>query len=289
MTTPKTWFITGTSRGFGRIWAEAALERGDRVAATARDPRTLDPLVHEHGDRVIPLALDITDKPAVDAAVAFAHERFGRLDVVVNNAGGGLLGAVEEVTEEQVRAVVETNILGALWVTKAAVPYLRAQGAGHLLQISSVGGVQAFPGGGLYNATKWAMEAFSQALAGEVAPFGVNVTLVEPGGYPTGWVGSATHAARIPEYQPIRDAHADNPVRTRHGDPDATGPAILELVDADDPPLRVFFGDWQLDMIRAEYAARLATWERWDDLARRAHGAPADVHQTSTRPNFSIR
>lgn len=268
----KTWFITGTSRGFGRIWAEAALARGDRVAATARDPRTLDQLVDEYGELVLPLQLDITDKAAVDSTVATAHEHFGGLDVVVNNAGGGLLGAVEEVTEEQVRALVETNILGALWVTKAVVPYLRVQGSAHILQISSIGGVQAFPSGGLYNSSKWAMEAFSQALAGEVGPFGVKVTLVEPGGYPTGWISSAVQATRMPEYDPIRAAHAQNPVRTRHGDPAATAAAMLELVDADEPPLRVFFGDWQLEMMRGEYESRLATWERWDDLARRAHG-----------------
>jgi len=198
---------------------------------------------------------------------------FGGLDVVVNNAGGGLLGTVEEVAEDEVRRLFETNFFGALWVTKAAVPYLREQGSGHLLQISSIGGVQAFPSGGLYNASKWALEAFSQALAGEIGPFGVKVTLVEPGGYATGWISSAVQAAQMPEYQPVREAHADNPVRTRRGDPAATAPALLELVDAEDPPLRVFFGDWPLEAIKAEYASRLATWEQWDELARRAHGA----------------
>src|SRR5215213_3338892 len=272
MSGSKTWIITGTSRGFGRIWAEAALARGDQVTATARDPRTLDPLVEEYGDLVLPLALDITDKAAVEAVFATAVEHFGKLDVVVNNAGGGLLGAIEEVTEEEVRALVETNFFGALWVTKAAVPYLRAQGSGHVLQISSIGGVQAFPTGGIYNASKWAMEACSQSLAAEVGPFGVKVTLVEPAAYSTGWFSTATQATPMSEYQPIREAQANSPVRTRRGDPAATAPAILELVDAEEPPLRVFFGDWQLEMMRGEYASRLATWEQWDDLARRAHG-----------------
>jgi NAD(P)-dependent dehydrogenase (short-subunit alcohol dehydrogenase family) len=273
MSSPKTWIITGTSRGFGRIWAEAALARGDRVVATARDPRALDPLVETYGDLVLPLALDVTDKAAVGAAFAAAVGHFGRLDVVVNNAGGGLLGAVEEVTEDEVRALFETNFFGALRVVKAAVPYLRSQGSGHILQISSIGGVLAIPTGGLYNASKWAMEAYSQALATEVGPFGVKVTLVEPGGYPTGWSSSATRATPMPEYQTIRDRHADSPVQTRPGDPAATAAAILELVDTPDPPLRAFLGDWLLPVVRAEYERRLATWEQWGDLARRAQGA----------------
>ena len=270
--TSRVWFFTGASRGFGRVWAEAALARGDRVVATARDPRALDGLVEAHGDLVLPLRLDVTDKAAVDAAFVAAADHFCRLDVVVNNAGGGLLGAVEEVDEKDVRSLFESNFFGALWVTKAAVPLLRKQGSGHLLQISSIGGVQAFYGAGVYNATKWAMEAVSQSLAMEVAPFGVKVTLVEPGGYSTGWFASATQSNPMPEYEAGRAAHGDNPVITRPGDPAATGPAILELVDAEDPPLRAFFGDWLLPMIRGEYEGRLATWERWDDLATRAQG-----------------
>jgi NAD(P)-dependent dehydrogenase (short-subunit alcohol dehydrogenase family) len=269
---PRIWLITGASRGFGRIWAEAALDRGDRVVATARDPRALDRLVEIYDDLVLPLRLDITDRQAVDAAFASAVDHFGKLDVVVNNAGGGLLGTVEEVSEEAVRDLLETNFFGALWVTKAAIPLLRRQGSGHLLQVSSVGGVQAFYGAGVYNATKWAMEAISQSLAMEVSPFGVKVTLVEPGGYSTGWFSSATQAEPMSEYEAGRAAHADNPVITRPGDPEATGPAILELVDAEDPPLRAFFGDWVLPMIRAEYEGRLATWDQWDGLAARAQG-----------------
>jgi NAD(P)-dependent dehydrogenase (short-subunit alcohol dehydrogenase family) len=145
-TTPKVWFITGTSKGFGRVWASAALERGDKVAATARDTGALRDLVDRYGDDVPPLELDVTDSAAVGEAVGRAHERFGRLDVVVNNAGYGLFGMIEEVTEEQARAQIETNLFGALWVTKAALPHLREQGSGHIVQVSSIGGVQAFPG-----------------------------------------------------------------------------------------------------------------------------------------------
>ena len=140
----KVWFITGTSKGFGHIWAKAALERGDKVAATARRPDSLSDLVEDYGENVLPIELDVTDKAAVDAAVEQAHDHFGRLDVVVNNAGYGLFGTIKEVTEEQARAQIETNLFGALWVTKAALPYLREQGSGHIIQVSSIGGVNAF-------------------------------------------------------------------------------------------------------------------------------------------------
>jgi NAD(P)-dependent dehydrogenase (short-subunit alcohol dehydrogenase family) len=271
----KVWFVTGTSKGFGRIWAEAALERGDQVVATARNVDTLGALAGAHGDSVLALPLDVTDKPAVDAAIAAAHERFGGLDVVVNNAGYGLFGAIEEVSEEQARAQIETNLFGALWVTKAALPILREQGSGHIIQVSSIGGVQAFPTVGLYHASKWGLEAFSQSLAGEVAGFGIKVTIVEPTGYTTDWSGpSAVRAERLPAYEPMWEQvnAAFGVVRTHRGDPRATGPAILEIVDAEDPPLRVFFGDGPLDIVREEYARRIALWEQWAELAVRAHG-----------------
>src|SRR3954464_9540393 len=185
----KVWFITGTSKGFGRVWAEAALERGDRVVATARDAGTLTPLAEAHGDLVLPLSLDVTDKAAIDAAVKRAHEHFGRLDVVVNNAGYGLFGTIEEVSERQARDQIETNLFGALWVTKAALPILREQGAGHIVQVSSIGGVNAFPTVGLYHASKWGLEGFTQALAQEVADLGIKVTIVETTGYSTDWAG----------------------------------------------------------------------------------------------------
>ncbi|WIX75094.1 SDR family oxidoreductase [Amycolatopsis carbonis] len=271
--TEKVWFITGTSRGFGRQWAEAALARGDKVAATARDTATLDDLAAKYGEHVLPLALDVTDKSAVDSAVARAHDRFGRLDVVVNNAGYGLFGAIEEISEEQARAQIETNLFGALWVTQAAVPILRAQGSGHILQVSSIGGVLAFPNLGLYHASKWGLEGFSTSLAQEVAPFGVHVTIVEPTGYSTDWSGrSAVHAEPLAQYEPARQARA---ARTRPGmvgDPTATSDAILTLVDAADPPLRLFLGRDQIPRVEQEYSARLRTWRDWDEVAAQAHG-----------------
>jgi NAD(P)-dependent dehydrogenase (short-subunit alcohol dehydrogenase family) len=271
----KVWFITGTSKGFGRIWAEAALERGDRVVATARNADTLTPLAERYGDLVLPLALDVTDKAAIDAAVERAHEHFGRLDVVVNNAGYGLFGTIEEVTERQARDQIETNLFGALWVTKAVVPILREQGAGHIIQVSTIGGVNAFPVLGLYHASKWGLEGFTQALAAEVKGFGIDVTLIEPAGFSTDWRGpSAVVADPMPEYDAVRDyrATAFSGELAEPGDPEATGAAILELVDADEPPLRVFFGTGTLDMIKAEYARRIENWEQWDHLAVAAQG-----------------
>jgi NAD(P)-dependent dehydrogenase (short-subunit alcohol dehydrogenase family) len=274
----KVWFITGTSKGFGRIWAEAALERGDRVVATARNAATLDDLVARHGEHVLALQLDVTDKAAVDAAVAEAHGRFGRLDVVVNNAGYGLFGMVEEVSEADARAQLETNLFGALWVTQAALPILREQGSGHIIQVSSIGGVNAFPMVGLYHASKWGLEGFSQALAQEVAGFGIKVTLVEPTGFSTDWAGpSSVQSEHNPAYAEFREQVME--MRKQRlgtpGDPEATGPAILKVVDAEEPPLRVFFGVGLLDQIKGEYAKRIETWEQWDDVAVAAHGLVA--------------
>jgi len=271
----KVWFITGTSKGFGRIWAEAALERGDRVVATARNASTLTDLVERYGDNVLALKLDVTDKPAVEAAISRAHEHFGRLDVVVNNAGYGLFGMVEEVSEADARAQLETNLFGALWVTQAALPIMRQQRSGHIIQVSSIGGVNAFPMVGLYHASKWGLEGMSQALAQEVAGFGINVTLVEPTGFSTDWSGpSSVQSEHNPAYAAFREQVME--MRKQRlgtpGDPEATGPAILKVVDADEPPLRVFFGVGLLDQIKGEYAKRIENWERWDDVAVASHG-----------------
>jgi NAD(P)-dependent dehydrogenase (short-subunit alcohol dehydrogenase family) len=270
----KVWFITGTSRGFGREWALAALERGDKVAATARDVRSLNELVAAHGDAVLPLELDVTNREAAFATVAQAHEYFGRLDVVVNNAGYGQFGMVEELSEEEAREQIETNLFGALWVTQAALPFLRAQGSGHFLQVSSIGGISAFPTVGIYHASKWGLEGLSQALAQEVAGFGIKVTLIEPGGYSTDWGGSsAKHATALPAYDAVREQAANRPSRRGiPGDPVATREAVLTLVDLEDPPLRVFFGKVPLGIAIADYESRLATWNEWQPLAVAAHG-----------------
>src|SRR5216683_2683012 len=270
----KTWFITGTSKGFGRVWAEAALERGDQVAATARHLDSLEELNEQYGDNVLTLALDVTDKTAVYTAVRQAHDHFGRLDVILNNAGYGQFGAMEEISEQEIRAQLETNVLGALWVTQAALPYLREQGSGHILQVSSIGGISAFLNTGAYHASKWALEGMSQSLAQEVAGFGIKVTLIEPSGYSTDWAGSsAKRATQLPAYEPVRQQAATARARRfTPGDPEATRDAVLRLVDTENPPLRLFLGEAPLGIATADYEARLATWREWQPVAAAAQG-----------------
>jgi NAD(P)-dependent dehydrogenase (short-subunit alcohol dehydrogenase family) len=273
MADSKVWFITGCSKGFGRIWAEAALERGDKVAATARDASTLDGLTEKYGDNVLTMALDVQDHDADFAAVEKAHEIFGRLDVVVNNAGYGLFGAIEEVSEAEARDQIETNLFGALWVTQAALPIMREQGSGHIIQVSSIGGVTAFPEVGLYHASKWGLEAFSQSLSKEVARFGIHVTLIEPAGFSTDWSGpSGVRAEQLEAYDAMREERKKMVGNRSAGDPEASGPAVLKLVDADEPPLRCFFGKEAFGIVRPDYESRLANWEKWDWLAVEAHG-----------------
>jgi NAD(P)-dependent dehydrogenase (short-subunit alcohol dehydrogenase family) len=271
----KVWFITGTSRGFGRAWAIAALERGDKVAATARNTASLDDLATKYGEALLPIRLDVTDRDGDFAAVKRAHDHFGRLDIVVNNAGYGQFGFVEELSEQDARDQIETNVFGALWITQAALPYLREQRSGHIIQVSSIGGITAFPLVGMYHASKWALEGFSQALAQEVAPFGVHVTLIEPGGFDTDWSGpSAKHADQLPAYDEVRAAVlADRAGRWAHpGDPTASAAALLKVVDAEEPPLRVFFGASPLTTAKIDYETRLRTWEQWQPVAELAQG-----------------
>ncbi|NVN53297.1 Oxidoreductase, short-chain dehydrogenase/reductase family [Mycolicibacterium hippocampi] len=271
----KIWFITGTSRGFGREWTIAALERGDKVAATARDVSSLDDLSAKYGDALLPITLDVTDRAADFEAVKAAHDHFGRLDIVVNNAGYGQFGFIEELSEAEARDQIETNVFGALWITQAALPYLRAQRSGHLIQVSSIGGITAFQNVGIYHASKWALEGFSQALAQEIESFGVHVTLIEPGGFSTDWAGpSSKRATPLPDYE---EAHAEADAKRAQrmptpGDPQASARAILKVVDASPPPLRVFFGEKPLQLAKADYESRLATWEQWQPVAVEAQG-----------------
>ncbi|GAB3163512.1 SDR family NAD(P)-dependent oxidoreductase [Microbispora hainanensis] len=268
-----TWFVTGASRGFGNVWTRAALRRGDRVVATARDVAALKPLADEFGDAILPLTLDVTDREAAFAAVDRGAERFGGIDVVVNNAGYGLFGAVEEVTEAQARAQLETNLLGALWVTQAVLPAMRERGRGHILQVSSIGGVAAFPMLGLYNASKWGLEAFSESLAQEVAPYGIKVTIIEPGPYGTDWSGSSSvHAEPHPAYEHVREARQAAAAGREPIGPEVTAEAVLSVVDAERPPLRLFLGSYCLPIAERAYAGRLDTWREWRALSESADG-----------------
>ncbi|MEI9994479.1 MAG: SDR family NAD(P)-dependent oxidoreductase [Rhizomicrobium sp.] len=269
----KVWFITGASKGFGYVWAEAALARGDKVAAAARNIGALDALAAKYGDRLMPVKLDVGDRAAAFAAVAAAHKRFGRIDIAINNAGYGLFGAIEEVSEDEARAQLETNLFGALWVTQAVLPIMRAQKSGHIIQISSIGGVWAVPTVGLYHASKWGLEGFSQALAAEVKELGIKVTIVEPGGFATEWGTTSAHRAQpLAAYDAARASLSGIRTASKPGDPKATAAALFKIVDAEAPPLRVFFGDAGLKMIRIEYAQRLGEWEAWNDVSVLAQG-----------------
>jgi NAD(P)-dependent dehydrogenase (short-subunit alcohol dehydrogenase family) len=269
----KAFFITGAARGFGRHWCEAALARGDSVAAAARSIDALDPLVKTYGDAVLPLQLDVTDREAGFAAVQHAASHFGRLDVLVNNAGYGHFGAIEELSESDVRTQLETNFFGALWLTQAALPIMREQGAGHIIQVSSYGGVTTFPIVGAYAASKWALEGLSQTLAQEVSGFGINVTLLEPGPYATDWAGSSARAsAALPAYDSVKAANNDYWSTQPFGDPAATRDPLLALVDAPKPPLRAFFGSTPLPVVQHDYESRLTSWNEWQDLALQAQG-----------------
>jgi NAD(P)-dependent dehydrogenase (short-subunit alcohol dehydrogenase family) len=274
----KVWFVTGSSRGLGRNFVEAALSRGDQVAATARNTASLDELVAVFGEAVFPLELDVTDKAAVFEGVKRAREHFGRLDVIVNNAGYAQVGTIEELTEQELRDQLETNLFGAVWVIQAALPYLREQRSGHVIQMSSAAGLVAMPLSGSYSASKWALEALNESLAQEVADFGIKVTVIEPGGF-------ATRSGKNPD--PLRNGHLSepNPIygglrqriaafagRQPAGDPAAAAQALLKIVDSENPPLRVLFGQGFYPMLQQAYADRLKTWADWQDLSVQAHG-----------------
>ena len=276
--TNKTWFIAGASRGLGRVWAEAALQRGDRVAVTARRADDIAELASRYGEAVEPIVFDVTDRAAVFAAFDAAIRRFGAIDVVVANAGYGLFGAVEEASEAESRAQFDTNLFGTLWVVQAALPHLRSRRGGHILATSSLAGGITFPTAGVYNATKWAVEGLLQTLAAEVAEFGIKVTLVEPGGYATDWRGaSSSQSQPLAAYDGLRERLRAMSAGRALADPAATAGTILQLVDAETPPLRLFLGAANLELARREYAARLETWQAWQEAARAAQGDAAQA------------
>jgi NAD(P)-dependent dehydrogenase (short-subunit alcohol dehydrogenase family) len=271
----KTIFITGASRGFGKLWVEALLKRGDNVAATSRTIAAYKDLVAQYPTQFLPIQLDITDKKAVTEAVNNAYKHFGSLDVVINNAGYGLFGAIEEVGEQETKDIFEANVFGTLWVTQAALPILRAQKSGHIIQLSSVLGVWTLPTLGIYNATKFAVEGLSEALASEVKEFGINVTLIEPNGYTTDFGGtSAVQSTAITAYNDVKAGlgNTEGLLPEDYGKPEATVPAILKLIDSSEPPLRLFLGKLGYTKTKRVYAEKLATWESWEDVAVAAHG-----------------
>ncbi|MER7449593.1 SDR family NAD(P)-dependent oxidoreductase [Nocardia beijingensis] len=287
----RTWFITGAGRGLGRAFTTAALAGGDRVVATARDPRSLADIADDH---LTVLPLDVRDHASVITTVEKAFALMGTIDVIVNNAGYGLVGAVEELTEAQIRDQMDTNFFGALWVSRAALPHLRAQGSGHIVQISTVGAVGSLPLFGMYNASKWALEGFSASLADELRPLGIRVTLAQMGGFDTDWAKSSMRfAAGIPAYAQVRNAILGMPdypaeaaaASTTEAEPGNTSNAaeeqaddaesewieaspevgaagLIELVNMPNPPLRKIIG------LGAHQMVALALEQRRDDYAR---------------------
>ncbi|HEY0255499.1 MAG TPA: SDR family NAD(P)-dependent oxidoreductase [Kofleriaceae bacterium] len=256
----KNWFITGSSRGLGKSLVQAAIAAGDTVVATARDPKQLP--VHE---RIIPLALDVTDPGAARESMGKAVERVGTLDVVVNNAGQGFLGAFEEMTVDEFDQQIDLNFTGVVNVTRAALPVLRKQRSGHLIQISSVGGRMGAPGLSGYQAAKFAVEGFSEVLWHELKPIGVKVTIVEPGGFRTDWAGASMKwATPIPDYKGVREfrEHVMKGIGAELGDPDRGAKAIVELAHAETAPLRLPLGSDAYTYLKLSYESSLAELER---------------------------
>jgi len=264
-TQSKVWFVTGASRGFGRVWAEAALARGDRAVVTARDAASVADLADRHGDRVLALSLEVTDRAAVLAAVRRGLEEFGRLDVVVANAGHGLFGAVEETTEAAARRQLEVNVLGVVWLLQAVAPVLRAQQGGRVLLTSSFGGLVSFPTAGLYGASKYAVEGLGESFALEMADFDVRVTLVEPAAYATDFMGTSEQTEAMPAYDGARRRTGEFFEQMPPGDPAHTARAVLEVVDADEPPLRLLLGAHVLPVVLDTYEERISTWRDHED------------------------
>lgn len=272
--TEKVWFITGSSRGFGRVWAEAALKRGDKVAATARNVESIADLKEKYGSNVLTLALDVTKPGQAKSAVEAAYAHFGRLDIVLNNAGYSLVGTIEEASADDIRALYETNILGAVSVIQAVLPLLRKQGNGHILGVSSGLGHLAYPLIGYYCSSKWAFEAIHESLATEVKPFGINVTIIEPGAYATefGSQDSLKFANNLPVYDGLRNLMFERLSSMERGNPDSTPEAIFKIVDAAEPPLRLSLGRYNLPEIREAYSNRLKVWEEWEAVSNAAQG-----------------
>ncbi|BAV08336.1 NADP-dependent 3-hydroxy acid dehydrogenase YdfG [Filimonas lacunae] len=271
----KIIFITGASKGFGKLWAEALLQRGDKVVATARNVAALDDLVAKYGNNVLPIKLDVNNRNEVLSVVSTIEKQLGRIDVLINNAGYGLFGTTEETSEEQARLQMETNFFGSLWVTQAVLPVMRKQKSGHIIQVSSFLGLTAIPMLGVYNASKFAVEGLIETIGLEVAHLGIKTTLIEPNGFATEWAGaSATQtSAAIADYTPVREGFAksgENP--DTWGKPEATVAPILEVIDSATPPQRLLLGKIAYHAMQQVYTQRLKDIENWKEVSIAAHG-----------------
>jgi len=271
----KVWFITGSSRGFGKIWTEAALKRGDKVAATARNIDSIAALKETYGDQVLTIEVDVTNAAQVQNAISEAHEYFGRLDVVFNNAGYSLVGTIEESHPDEIKAMYETNIMGSIHVIQAVLPILRSQGYGHILGTSSAVGIYSNPLIGYYCSSKFAFEAIYDSLSKEVAAFGIKVSIIEPGAYNTEF-GSTESLKRAEKnlgvYDDLKNSLMENLQKLERGNPTATPKAIFAVVDAETPPLRLLLGRNDLPYIQQIYAERIQEWEAWKNVSEAAQG-----------------
>lgn len=273
----RVWFITGASSGLGYEFTKKALESGDKVVGVARNIEKLNELKYQFEGMLLPLSLDVTDRSAVFTTVETAIKHFGRIDIVINNAGNMVLGMIEEFSEDEVRSQMETNFYGAIWICQAAMPYLRTQGSGHIIQISSIGGLIAGPMSGIYSASKFALEGFSEALAQEAAHFGVKVSIVEPGGYWTNLYLKMSFTTQNKEYDSLREKLAQqNSTESVDSDPKLAAEAIMKLVNSENPPLRLILGSLFYDLAVENAEKRISTWKEWESVSRSAeHGIPA--------------
>lgn len=263
----KIWFITGSSRGLGRSLTNAVLANGDNVAATARNTDALTELTAQYPGQVLPIALDVNDAAQIRQAVQDTIAHFGRIDVLVNNAGFGVIGAAEAYTDEQVRSQLETNLYAPIAITRAVLPHMRQQGSGRILQISSVGGRVGNSGLSMYQAAKFGLGGFSESLAKEVAPLGIYVTSVEPGGFRTDWAGaSMSYAPTVPGYEATVDQRADYVKGGNFvpmGDPDKAAQAMIDLVSSPEPPVHLLLGSEAVAIVQAADKERSAALEKW--------------------------
>ncbi|WP_104383259.1 SDR family NAD(P)-dependent oxidoreductase [Sphingobacterium sp. HMA12] len=266
----KTVLITGASKGFGRVWAEAFLTKGYKVAATARSISALDDLKERYGDALLTLKLDVDKREESLAVVQQVYQNFGSIDILINNAGYALIGAVEETSQQEARAQFETNFFGTLWLTQAVLPIMRNQKSGHIIQVSSILGLATLPTMGLYNASKFALEGLSETLASEVKEFGIHVTLIEPNGYASNIWHTGMNTKPIPVYDGLRRAVAT--AETSFGQVEATASAIIKLVETENPPLRLLLGKVALPFVKQQYDQKLKLWQEWNEVAVAAHG-----------------
>ncbi|MGB3104887.1 SDR family NAD(P)-dependent oxidoreductase [Sphingobacterium siyangense] len=271
----KIIFITGASKGFGKLWAEALLKRGDKVAASARNTDALQDLQEKYGDSILPVKLDVNNRTEVFEVVEKVEKHFGRIDVLINNAGFGLFGTTEETTEQQAREQMETNFFGSLWVAQAILPVMRKQRSGHIIQISSFLGLTTLPLLGLYNASKFAVEGLIETIGSETAHLGIKTTLIEPNGFATDWAGASAvqTSSDITDYNPVREAFAetgDNP--DTWGKPEATVEPVLNLIDNQNPPQRLLFGKIAYHVVNEVYTKRLNDIQNWKEVSIAAHG-----------------